>query len=211
MRFVSLLLLAALGGLSAPASAQESPSADDKSGAICRFHGDGCAAPPAEWAWKRLEPKIGVYSVEIPCDERQAAAFGQVLAVGKPGFPVGSTRACMKASSGFTATLIGLTALPDDTKSAETDALLRGAPDLFTAFAQQTAEKAVPVTTFKARRAAMNMIEKADGGRSKVAIIEVGRFALLMLIADIRADFPGTREEAEAVTERFFASLEIAE
>jgi hypothetical protein len=207
-----LLALAGLVAFGAPAAAQDAALKPDNeaSSAICRFHGEGCAAAPAEWAWQRSEPKIGVYSVEIPCDARQAVAFGQILAVGKPGFPAGNTRACMKASSGFTATLLGLTALPDDTKSPETDALLQGAPDLFTAFSQNTVKGSVPLTTFKGRRAAINSIEK-DSGRTKVAIIEVGRFALVMLIADIRADFPGTPEEAAAVTDRFFDSLEIAE
>jgi len=212
--FGSLLLWALAGSLAlcAPAAAQEAaaPAPKSEGNVLCKFHGEGCEAPPADWTWNRSEPKIGVYSVEIPCDERQAAAFGQVMAVGKPGFPAGSTRACMKATSGFTATLIGLTALPDDTKSPETDALLNGAPDLFTAFAEKTVKGTVPLTSFKGRRAAINTLEK-NGGRTKVAIVEVGKFALIMLVADVRPDFPGTPEEASAATERFFDSLEIAE
>lgn len=212
MRVACFSLLAVATCLAAPAAAQDTPTTASKEepNPICQFHGEGCGAPPAEWAWQRSEPKIGVYSVEMPCDERQAAAFSQLLAFGGTGLAAGSTRACMKATSGFTATLIGFTALPDDTKSPETDALLKGAPDFFTAFTEQTVKESVPLTTFKGRRAAIKANE-TDDGRNKVAIIEVGKFALVMLIADIRSDFSGTPEEADAAMERFFDSLEIAE
>jgi hypothetical protein len=208
-----LLAAFALAGVeAAPVLAQDGPAAAPKAEAnpLCTFHGEGCEAPPAAWTWQRLEAKIGVFSVELPCDERQANAFGQVLAISKAGFPPASTRACMKASSGFTAALIGLTALPDDTKTPETEALLKGAPDMFTGFAQNTMKGSVPETTFKGRRAAFRSIEK-DGALTRVAVIEAGKFALIMLVADIRSDFPGTPEETDAAVNRFFASLEIAE
>ncbi|MFZ9396710.1 MAG: hypothetical protein ACO25F_11705 [Erythrobacter sp.] len=213
-RFGSLAFatLAAIGAACAPLSAQEAGPAPsgDSANPLCTFHGEGCSAPPAEWTWQRLEPEVGVFSVELPCDERQADAFGQVLAISQASLPVGSTRACMKASSGFTAVLIGLAALPDDTKSPETDRLLGGAPDLFTALSKQNSENPVPEVTFKGRRSMIKTVEK-EAARTKIAVIEVKRLALIMLIADIRADFPGTREEADTAADRFFNSLEIAE
>lgn len=213
MRLIGLPLFAAFAGLfslGAPAAAQDAADApaNDEPSAICRFHGDGCNAPPSEWSWQRLEPRTGTYSVEIPCDERQAAAFGQIMAMGPSSFPAGSTRACMKASALFTATLIGLTDLPDDTKSPETDALLKGAPDLFTAITVQPSKTPVAVTTIEGRRVATRSDDK-NGNRTKVAIMEVDKFAVIMLLADIRSDFPGTPEDADAATARFIDSLEI--
>ncbi len=211
MSRLGLILVAALAGLGAPVCAQQAAApAKDAAKALCSFHGEGCEAPPVEWAWQRLEPKIGAFSVELPCDERQADAFGQVLAISKASFPAGSTRACMKATSGFTATLIGFTAMPDDSEGPEIERLLRGAPDLFTSFAQQTRDNSIAETVFKGHRAAINTIEK-EGRRTKVAVIEVGRFGIIMLLADINSDFPGTPEEADTAVERFFESLEIAE
>ncbi|MEY4953125.1 MAG: hypothetical protein RL299_1549 [Pseudomonadota bacterium] len=211
MRGLLLSGLAALVALSSPAAAQErAPVPAGGANPLCTFHGDGCEAPPAKWTWQRLEPKTGAYSVALPCDETQANAFGEVLAMSRASFPAGATRACMKATSGFTATLIGFTALPNGAKTPELEKLLKGAPDLFTAFTSRDTVKAIPVTTYKGRRAAINVIEK-DGARTKVLIVEAGKFALVMLVADIRADFPGTREEGDVATEHFINSLEIAQ
>lgn len=212
MRDLLLSGLAAVAVLSSPARAEEpAPApAKDAPNPLCTFHGEGCEAPPAEWAWQRLATKAGAYSVELPCDERQANAFGQLLSISDAGLPAGSTRACMKASSGFTAMQIGLTSLPDDAKTPEIEAMLKGAPDMFTAFTQNAMKGSVPETTFKGLRAAFKTIEK-DGASTRIAVIEAGKFALIMLVADIRDGFPGTREEADAATERFLNSLEIAE
>jgi hypothetical protein len=208
--FLMLAAFAGLGAPAAPAMAAESVPAEGQPSALCRFHGAGCEAPPAEWSWQRLEPRVGGFSVELPCDAKQANAFGQVLAISRAKFPAANTRACMKATSGFTATLIGFVSLPDDTQHPDIDNFLSGAPDMFTAFLQRGLGKGVPETTLKGRRAIMNTIEKPEG-RSKVAIVELGRFGIVMLTADIRSQFPGTREEADAAMERFVGSLEITE
>ncbi len=81
---------------------------------------------------------------------------------------------------------------------------------MFTAFLQRGVGKDVPVTKFKGRRAITNTIEKADR-RSKVVLVEVGRFGIILLTADILEDFPATREEGDAAAQRFLDSLEIAE
>ena len=114
----------------------------------------------------------------------------------------------MKATALFTATMVGLAALPDDTKSPQTDALLKGAPDLFTAITGQPSKTPVLVTTINGRRAAIRTEEK-NGNRTKVAVIELGKFAVILLLTDIRQDFPGTPEEADAAVSRFIDSVEI--
>lgn len=200
--------LTAIGAVCASASAQEFASAKVDSKPLCALHGDGCDAPPAQWAWQRFEPRVGGFSVEIPCNGKQADAFGQLLAMSRAKFPASNTRSCMKAAAGFSATLVGFSALPDD--ATPPDDLLRGAPDMFTAFVQQGVNKGIPETTFKGRRAIANTIEKADR-RSKVVVVEAGRYGIILLTADILEGFPGTREEADTAADRFLSSLEFVE
>lgn len=176
---------------------------------LCDVHGEGCSAAPADWAWNRHEPRVGGYSVELPCDAAQADRFSALLAISRANFPAGYTRACMKATSGFTSVLIGFLEVPEAGVPADLAALMDGAPDLFTAFVQQGLGAGVPETTFKGRRALANTIERADR-RTRVVIVEVGQFGIIMLSADINSDFPGSRDEGDALMERFLESLEIA-
>jgi hypothetical protein len=208
--------------LAAPAAAQyvppapgtapavQPPARSDAANPLCTFHGPGCDAPPAAWAWQRLSPSTAAFSVELPCDAGQADRFGDIVAMSRARFPGKATRACMKASSGFIATVVGF---PGDTldpaQQAELDAMLSGAPDLFSAFVAQTTASGVTPTNFKGRRAVANTIEKPDR-RTRVMIIEAGPHAVIMITADINPDFPGTRAEADAAVERFIQSLEIA-
>jgi hypothetical protein len=218
-------LPALLCALAAPAAAQYVPPAPgtvpaerrvmapartDAGNPLCTFHGPACDAPPAAWEWQRLSPATAAFSVELPCDAGQAERFGEIIAMSRAKFPGKSTRACMKASSGFVATIVGFpgTAV-DPAQQAELDVMLSGAPDLFSAFMAQTTASSVTPTTFKGRRAVGNIIEKPDR-RTRVMIIEVGPYAVIMITADINPDFPGTREEADAAVERFIQSLEIA-
>lgn len=210
MRGGLLAALAVSVAVWAPASAQEASPPRVEANPLCDVHGDGCSAPPAQWTWHRLEPRVGGYSVEVPCDAGQADRFSQLLAISRANFPAGYTRACMKAAAGFSATLIGFSAVPDDGVPPDLEAMMRGAPDLFTAFVQQGVARGVPETVFKGRRALITNIERADR-RSKVALVEVGQFGVILLTADIDSDFPGTREDADVAVERFFQSLEFAE
>jgi hypothetical protein len=86
---------------------------------------------------------------------------------------------------------------------------LNGSPDLFSAFLKRTRESGVSETTFQGRRAIKNTIERPDR-RTRVILVEVGPSGVIMLTAEIKSDFPGTREEADAAMERFIESLEIA-
>lgn len=225
MRLRGSPLVLALAMLTAPAAAQYVPPAPGSAPAqpvvqppartaagnpLCTFHGPGCDAPPAAWEWQRLSPATAAFSVELPCDAEQAGRFGEVVAMSRAQFPGKATRACMKASSGFVATIVGFpgTAV-EPAQQAEVDAMLNGAPDLFSAFMAQTTASSVAVTTFKGRRAVVNTIEKPDR-RTRVMIIEVGPHAVIMITADINPDFPGTHQEADAAVERFIQSLEIA-
>lgn len=192
------------------ASAVQPPSARGSANPLCTFHGPGCDAPPSAWAWQRLSPSAGVFSVELPCDADQAGRFGEIVAMSRAQFPGKSTRACMKASSGFIATTVGFPGTTHtEAEQAEIDAMLNGAPDLFSAFMAMTAASPVTPTMFKGRRAVANTIEKPDR-RTRVMLVEVGPAAVIMITADINPDFPGTREEADAAVERFIQSLEIA-
>jgi hypothetical protein len=196
---------------SAPAAPAVQPPARTASGnPLCTFHGPGCDAPPAAWAWQRLSPQAAAFSVELPCDADQAGRFGEIIAMSRARFPGKATRACMKASSGFVATLVGYAGtVTTPEEQADIAAILNGAPDLFSAFMAQTGTSSVTPTTFKGRRAVANTIEKPDR-RTRVMIVEVGPTAVIMITADINPDFPGTREEADAAVERFIQSLEIA-
>jgi hypothetical protein len=195
-------------GTAAPAV--QPPAARGSANPLCTFHGPGCDAPPAAWEWQRLSPATAAFSVELPCDAEQAGRFGEIIAMSRAKFPGNATRACMKASSGFVATIVGFPGTAVETaQQAELDAMLNGAPDLFTAFIAQTAASNVTPVTFKGRRAVANTIEKPDR-RTRVMIVEVGPTAVIMITADINADFPGTRGEADAAVERFIQSLEIA-
>ena len=174
----------ALPAATPSAFAQDTDGSDKKPNPICTVHGEGCADAPDQWAWERLEPRIGVYSVELPCNAEQADAFGGLLAISKAPFVAGSTRACMKDAAAFTSSLMGFADLRDD--------------------ATDIAE-----TTINGRRAIMNTVEKKDG-YSKVAIIEVSRFGVLIIIGDIRKGLAVSREEGDALIARFFDSLEFA-
>lgn len=192
------------------ASAAQPPSARGSANVLCTFHGPGCDAPPAAWQWQRLSPATASFSVELPCDADQAGRFGEIIAMSRAQFPGKSTRACMKASSGFVATMVGFPGTTHtEAQQAEIDAMLNGAPDLFSSFLEQTTASPVATTMFKGRRAVANTIEKPDR-RTRVMIIEAGPAAVIMITADINPDFPGTREEADAAVERFIQSLEIA-
>jgi hypothetical protein len=220
MRFALPALLCALA---APAAAQYVPPAPGAAAPavqppartaagnpLCTFHGPGCDAPPAAWEWQRLSPATAAFSVELPCDAEQAGRFGELMAMSRARFPGNATRACMKASSGFVATLVGYAAtVTTPEEQADIAAMLNGAPDLFSAFMAQTGTSSVTPTAFKGRRAVANTIEKPDR-RTRVMIVEVGTHAVIMITADINTDFPGTREEADAAVERFIQSLEIA-
>lgn len=199
------------GLLGSPASAQEAKDDAKKPNPICTFHGDGCDDAPSKWSWERSEPKIGVYSVELPCNDKQADAFGRLLAISKAQFVAGSTRACMKDAAGFTASLIGFPDLPDGATPPNVDELLKGEPDLFSAFVKQISDgKEIPVTEIHGRRAIVNIVEKADS-YSKIALIEVSRFGVLMIIGDIREGLEVSRVEGDALIDRFFDSLEFTQ
>ncbi len=204
-----LAVFAAGGALGAPAQAQEAAPPRVSANPLCDVHGEGCSAAPADWAWQRLQPRSSGYSVEVPCDAEQADRFALLLGISRAQFPPANTRACMKESAGFTATLIGYASPPADGVPADLEALMQDAPDLFTAFVRQGLGNGVPETSFKGRRALANTIERADR-RSRVVIVEVGQFGIIMLSADINSGFPGTRDEADAAMERFLESLEIA-
>ena len=200
--------LIALGAMSTPAVAQ---GVDRAANPVCAFHGEGCDAPPSEWSWNRLEPRVGVYSVELPCDERQADAFGSLMARTPGRFETGATRACMKDSALFTASLLGFAELPEGARPPGLDALLNGAPDVFTGFVQRVgAGQEIPQVEINGRRAIFNTVEREDG-YSRVAIIEVSQFGVLLLTGDIRDGLGVTRAEGEALLDRFFDSLEFAE
>ena len=202
--------LLGFGAMGMPASAQDAD--DGASSAICTFHGEGCDAAPSDWVWQRLEPRIGVYSVELPCDEQQANAFGQLLAMSRAPFVAGSTRACMKAAADFTVSLIGFADLPDDaTRPPEVDELLQGAPDAFSAIVKRVSgEVEVPETSLNGRRAIVHTVERGDG-YSRVAIVEISQFGVLMVNAGIRSGLDVTRAEGDAMIDRFFESLVFAE
>lgn len=207
-RLASLLAAcAAIGASYAPAVARDDVPPQVEANPLCQFHGEGCSALPAEWTWQRHEPRTGTYSVEIPCDEVQADAFGQIMALSRAGFPAGNTRACIKATSGFTATLVGVAVLPED--ATRPTSMLKGQADLFSALVEETAASGAQVTTFKGRRALINTIDKADR-RSRIVIVEVGQYGVILLSADILAGFPGTREDGDGLADRFIQSLEIA-
>lgn len=211
MKAVFPAALAGLALLASPASAQKAEGDDKELSSVCTFHGDGCDDAPSQWSWERLGPKIGVFSVELPCNEQQADAFGQLLALSKAPFLAGSTRACMKDAAAFTSSLMGFADLPDGAAPPNADELLRGEPDFFSAFVKQISGKEeIPVTEINGRRAIVNIVEKADG-YSKIAIIEVSRFGVLMIIGDIREGLEVSREEGDALIDRFFNSLEFAE
>ena len=222
MRFALPALLCALAvpaaaqyvppapGTAPAASAVQPPARAAAGNPLCTFHGPGCDAPPAAWEWQRLSPATAAFSVELPCDAAQAGRFGELMAMSRAKFPGNATRACMKASSGFVATIVGFPgSTVDPAQQAELDPLLRGSSDLFSAFVAQTSASGITPTTFKGRRAIANTIEKPDR-RTRVMIVEVGTHAVMMITADINSDFPGTREEADAAVERFIQSLEIA-
>ncbi len=214
MRGLEISFVVALAGLFAlgtPALAQDAKPAAEDTSSICTFVGESCSAPPSDWNWQRLEPRIGVYSVEIPCNAKEADAGGRLLAMTPGQFQAGATRACMKASSGFIATLIGFAELPDGPRPAEVDELLQGEPDLFSAMMKNISDREeIPQTAIAGRRAIVNTIEKPVG-YSKVAIIEVSQFGVLMIIGDIRKQLEVSREEGDAMIERFFNSLEFVE
>ncbi len=167
--------------LGAPASAQyvppapgtapaapvvQPPSARGSANPLCTFHGPGCDAPPAAWEWQRLSPSTAAFSVELPCDADQAGRFGEIIAMSRANFPGKSTRACMKASSGFIATLVGFPApASGPEQQVEIDAMLNGEPDLFSAFVAQTKASSATTMSFKGRRAIANTTgtrEEAD-------------------------------------------------
>ncbi len=214
MRSACFALCAALFGsvaISVPASAQEAGAEDVASSAICTFHGEGCAAPASEWTWERLEPRVGVYSVELPCNSQQANAFGQLLANSRAPFEAGSTRACMKAAAGFTAALVGFAGLPDGAVPPEAEQMLQGEPDMFSVFVRQVArDQEIPVISVDGRRTILNNLEN-DNGYSRVAIIEVSQFGILVLNGNIRTGLGVTRAEGDALFDRFFDSLEFVE
>lgn len=116
----------------------------------------------------------------------------------------------MKAAAGFTTTLVGLTALPEGGVPPEAERLLNGAPDLFSTFLRQTSGTGAVESSYKGRRAVSNVIER-EGRRTRVMLVEVGQYAVVLLTADIMSDFPGAREDADAAVERFVQSLEFAE
>ena len=210
-----LLPVAAFGtfALSAPVGAQDADSASGDTSAICAFHGDGCDADPSEWQWVRSEPEAGIFSVEIPCTAEQADTFGVIVSMSKAPFQPTSTRACMKGSSGFIAGYLGLPELPEGATPSEEelDELLQGEPDMFAVMVKKTSEQRdIPQVSMAGRRAIVNTIER-DKGFSRVAIIDVSRFGLLTLTADIRDDLDVTRSEGEALVDRFFESLEFTQ
>ena len=205
------LFAAMLGGvtLATPAVAQQPVAIGKSDNGICSIHGEGCDAAPAEWNWERHEPRIGVYSVELPCDGRQADAFARLLALTPGQFQAGASRACMKAGAGFTASMIGFVDLPNDTMPSEMEAMMAGSPDVFTAFKQRINLRVeTPETAIDGRRAVQRTVERADG-YSRVAIIEVSQYGVLLMLGDIRDPLGVSREEGEALLDRFFNSLEF--
>jgi hypothetical protein len=211
LRTLITAAFALLGLLASPVSAQEVGGDAKDVNPICTFHGDGCADASSKWSWARLSPDVGIFSVELPCDKRQADSFGRLLAMSKAPFVAGSTRACMKDAAGFTSSLLGFPDLPDGTTPPNAEELLNGEPDFFSAFVKQISDgKEVAQTTISGRRAITNLVEK-DDGYSKIAVIEVSRFGVLMITGDIRDGLEVSREEGEALIARFFNSLEFAE
>jgi hypothetical protein len=208
---LQLSLMAALATIAAGgpiAASPQAPSPPD-SNPLCVFHGEGCYAPPAAWIWERLEPSAGGFSVELPCAPEQADRFGPVLAMTPGKFSPAATRACMKNTSAFMASMIGFAGdTLESGMQAEIDTMLDGASDLFTAFVRKTRGSSASETSYKGRRAVMNTIEK-EHRRTRVMLVEVGPYGVIMLTVDINSDFPGTREEGDAAMERFISSLEI--
>lgn len=202
--------LAGLGAICAPVAAQDAQPPQVEKNPLCDVHGDGCAAAPAEWTWQRHTPAVGGFSVELPCDQRQTDVFAFIMSVSRAKFPATNTRPCFKAAAGSSATLIGVKDATGDTPPVSIAPMLADQPDMFTAFTAQGVGKGIPETTFMGRRAIANTLEKPDR-RSRVVLVEVGRYAVILLTADIDSTFPGTREEGDAVAERFLQSLEIAE
>jgi hypothetical protein len=199
-----------LGAICAPVAAQDAQPPLVEKSPLCVMHGDGCSAPPSEWMWLRQTPAVGGFSVELPCDQRQVDAFAYVMSVSRAKFPATNTRPCFKSAAGFSATLIGVKDATGDTPPASIAHMLGNQPDMFTAFTAQGVGKGIAETTYMGRRAIANTIDKPDR-RSRVVLVEAGRYAVILLTADIDSTFPGTREEGDAAAERFLQSLEIAE
>ena len=89
--------------------------------------------------------------------------------------------------------------------------MMAGSPDVFTAFKQRiNSDVETPETTIDGRRAMQRTVERADG-YSRVAIIEVSQYGVLLMLGDIRDPLGITREEGEALLDRFFNSLEFTE
>ncbi len=207
MALVSSCFLA----LASPAYAQGAEVRPNGDHSLCPVQGEVCDTPPIEWVWYRFEHKSGHYSVELPCAE--VSTGGSLFS---SGTTLGDTGMCWMDSSAFIAELGGVAEALDlddisDTDRARLDKLLNGAPDLFTALVNRVSgDESAKQTTIQGHRAIVKSLERA-GGYGRVASIEISRFRQLTLSADIQNELNVSREQGEALIDRFFNSAEFPE
>ena len=197
--------------LASPAYAQGAEAKPSGDHSLCPVQDGVCVTSPSEWVWSRFEHKSGLYSVELPCAE--VSNGGSLFS---SGTTLGDAGMCWMDSSVFIAELGGVPEAHDrenlsDMDRERLDKFLNGAPDLFTAMVNRVSgDESAKQATIQGRRAIVKSIERA-GGYGRVASIEISRFGQLTLSADIQNEFDGSREQGEALIDRFFNSTEFPE
>jgi len=207
MAIVSSCFLA----LASSAHAQDAEVEPNGDQAQCPQQGMECKTPPNEWVWNRFEHKSGLYSVELPCVE---VDYGDGLF--SSGTTLSDTGMCWTDSSAFIVELGGVPETHDLEEMSDADrerlnSFLNGAPDLFTAVVNRVSgDETVKQVTIQGRRVIVKPLELTEG-YGQVANIEISRFGQLILSANIQNELNVSREQGEALIDRFFNSVEFPE